>query len=47
MGNEEGGKPPSYNNITANDKAGKRSKRPAFEPLQQIREELLAKEQGL
>jgi hypothetical protein len=46
MGNEEGGKPPSYSNITANDRAGKRSKRPAFEPPQQIREELLAKEQG-
>jgi hypothetical protein len=47
MGAEEGGKPPSYSNVTANDKSGTRAKRPAFEPPQQIREQLLAKEQGL
>jgi hypothetical protein len=46
MSTEEGGKPPSYSNITANDRSGTREKRPAFEPPQQICEQLLAKEQG-
>jgi hypothetical protein len=47
MGTEGGGKPPSYNNITANDRSGTRAKRPTFEPPQQIREQLLANEHGL
>jgi hypothetical protein len=47
MGTEGGGQPPSYRNIAANDRAGTRAKRPGFEPPQQIREELLAREHGL
>ena len=42
-----GGKPPSYSSVTANDKAGTRARRPAFEPPPQLREQLLANEQGL
>jgi hypothetical protein len=46
MSAEEGGKPPSYSNITTNDRLGMRAKRPAFELPQQIWEQILAKEQG-
>jgi hypothetical protein len=42
-----GGQPPSYSNIAANDRSGTRVKRPAFEPPQQVREQLLAREHGL
>jgi hypothetical protein len=47
MGEEGGGKPPSYRNVAANDKSGVRARRPTFEPPAQIRDQLLAKEQGL
>ena len=47
MGIEEGGQPPSYCNITANDRSGTRAKRPTFESSLQVREQLLAREQGL
>jgi hypothetical protein len=47
MGAEEGGKPPSYRNVAANDKEGARIVRPTFEPPPQVREQLLAREQGL
>jgi hypothetical protein len=47
MNTEEGGKPPSYNNITANDRSGTREKCPSFEPPLQLRDQLLAREQGL
>ena len=47
MSMEEGGKPPSYRNVAANDKSGTRARRPAFEPPPQIREQLLAEEQSL
>jgi hypothetical protein len=43
----EGGQPPSYRNITANEKGDTRTIRPTFEPPQTIREQLLAREQGL
>jgi hypothetical protein len=47
MSPAEGGQPPSYNNVTANDRAGTRAKRPSFEPPPQLRDQLLAREQGL
>jgi hypothetical protein len=47
MNLEEGGKPPSYNNVTTNDRSGTREKRSSFEPPLQLRDQLLAREQGL
>jgi hypothetical protein len=47
MGAEEGGKPPSYRNVAANEKPGTRIIRPTFEPPPQVREQLLAREQSL
>jgi hypothetical protein len=47
MGAEEGGKPPSYRNVAANERPGTRVIRPTFEPPPQIREQILAREQGL
>jgi hypothetical protein len=42
-----GGEPPSYSNVTSNDRVGTRAKRPTFEPSSQLRDQLLAREQGL
>ena len=47
MGEEGGGEPPSYRNVAANKKSGVRARRPTFEAPTQIRDQLLAKEQGL
>lgn len=47
MGEEGGGGNPSYRNVAANDKSYIRAKRPTFEPPPQVREQLLAREQGL
>jgi hypothetical protein len=47
MSSGEGGKPPSYNDITANDRNGIRAKRPAFEPPAHLRDQLFTQEQGL
>jgi hypothetical protein len=47
MHSEEGGEPPSYNNITTNDRLGTREKCPSFEPPLHLRDQLLSREQGL
>ena len=47
MGAKEGGEPPSYCNVAANDKLETRIIRPTFEPPPQVREQLLAREQSL
>ena len=46
MGSGDGGKAPSYSDIAANDKAGSRAKRPAFEPPEHMREQLFTQEQA-
>jgi hypothetical protein len=47
MSTGEGGKPPSYSDMAANDRTGTRAKRPAFEPPVHLREQLFSQEQSL
>jgi len=47
MHSKEGGKPPSYNNVTTNDRSITREKRPTFELPLQMCDQLLTREQGI